>query len=188
MKTRSDVIQFIIDTFGYKSYLEVGVQFKDNWNKISCAKKVGVEPNNLNDANIHPMTSDTFFAGNKDKFDLIFIDGNHNYAQVIKDYRNALRFLNKGGRIIFHDALPYCKESTDEFNCGTVFKALLEARSENAYDFCTWEEDHGVCVITPSVNAPTIDCKGLEWEEFYPRRIELFNVKNAEDFKKHFTK
>lgn len=188
MKTRSNIIQFIIDTFGYKSYLEVGVQFKDNWNKISCQYKVGVEPNNLNDINIHPVTSNQFFEGNKQKFDIVFIDGDHNYSQVIQDYRNALKVLNEGGRIIFHDALPDSKECTHNLKCGTVYKALLQIRSEHAYDICTWEDDFGVCVITPSVNAQVIECRNFEWDEFYPKRVELLNVKNWDEFTKHFTK
>lgn len=186
MKTRTDVINFLIQNFGYKDYLEVGVQYKDNWNKIVCENKTGVEPQNLHDPLIHCLTSDQFFEQNKNKYDIIFIDGDHNYHQVRKDIKNALDIIKEGGCIVYHDALPYCIEYTGEYHCGTVFKALLEARSEHDIDFCTFEEDHGVCVMRKDVKGEKIECRDLTWEEFYPRRVELLNVKDSEGFIKHF--
>lgn len=184
--TRTGVINFLIQKFGYKKYLEVGVQYKENWNQISVENKTGVEPNNLHDVDIHCATSDEFFAQNSNTFDIIFIDGCHVHEQVRKDIENALKVIEKGGCIVFHDALPYCKEYTDEYRCGTVFKSLLEARSKYDYDFCTFEGDHGVLVIRKDIKAEKIECRDLTWEEFYPRCIELFNVKDSECFIKHF--
>lgn len=37
------------------------------------------------------------------KYDLIFIDANHTYEYVKKDFHNYKRFLNEGGVIAFHD-------------------------------------------------------------------------------------
>ena len=51
-------------------------------------------------------TSDEFFKNNKEKFDLIFLDGLHTYHQTIKDINNSLRNLNSNGIIIIHDCLP----------------------------------------------------------------------------------
>lgn len=186
MKTRTDVINFLIQRFGYKDYLEVGVQYKDNWNQIVCENKTGVEPQNLHDPLIHCLTSDQFFEQNNNKYDIIFIDGDHVYEQVIRDVHNALAVIKEGGCIVFHDALPDTIEYTNPFHCGTVYKALLEARSLFDYDFCTFEEDYGVCVIRKDIKGEKIECRDLSWEEFYPRRVELLNVKNAESFIKHF--
>jgi hypothetical protein len=38
-----------------------------------------------------------------DKFDLVFIDGDHSYAGVRNDYTDALRYLSPGGMMVFHD-------------------------------------------------------------------------------------
>lgn len=48
-------------------------------------------------------TTDSFFAENKQTYDCIFIDADHSYEGVKKDYINALRYINPGGYIIFHD-------------------------------------------------------------------------------------
>jgi hypothetical protein len=57
-------------------------------------------------------TSDEFFAQNdkrkkeKERFDLIFIDGLHHADQVEKDIVNAWYALNEGGVILLHDVHP----------------------------------------------------------------------------------
>ena len=49
-------------------------------------------------------TSDNFFEkGIKEKFDLIYIDGNHLYDFVKKDISNSLNFINKEGIIVLDD-------------------------------------------------------------------------------------
>lgn len=40
---------------------------------------------------------------NDEKFDLIFIDGNHKYEATKIDYNNSLKLLNPGGFIAFHN-------------------------------------------------------------------------------------
>ena len=39
------------------------------------------------------------------KFDLLFIDGGHDYQTVKNDYENYNKFVNEGGIIAFHDAI-----------------------------------------------------------------------------------
>ena len=48
-------------------------------------------------------TSDNFFIKNKEKFDVIYIDGSHESMQVYKDINNAWNFLNAGGILICDD-------------------------------------------------------------------------------------
>tara|TARA_R110002167_G_scaffold363151_1_gene582969 strand:+ start:4364 stop:5683 length:1320 start_codon:yes stop_codon:yes gene_type:complete len=47
--------------------------------------------------------TDDFFSANNDTFDCIFIDADHSYEGAKKDYENALKYINKGGVLIFHD-------------------------------------------------------------------------------------
>jgi predicted O-methyltransferase YrrM len=41
------------------------------------------------------------------KFDFIFIDGDHSYSSVIKNFEICLDLLNRGGIIAFHDAVSW---------------------------------------------------------------------------------
>lgn len=51
----------------------------------------------------------------KREFDFIFIDGDHSYEAVKKDFEMALDLCVVGGRIVFHDyEKPCVKEAIDE--------------------------------------------------------------------------
>ena len=42
---RWDIINRMIDTYGYQTYLEIGVYNKAlNYHKVKCQKKLGVDP------------------------------------------------------------------------------------------------------------------------------------------------
>jgi hypothetical protein len=115
-KTRTSVIQYFIDKKQYLSYLEIGTAHGSNYKKINCQKKVGIEPKKFKSSSelgILSMTSDEFFAQNKEKFDIIFIDGLHIKEQVLKDIINSLDVLNENGIIICHDMLPKTKEAAN---------------------------------------------------------------------------
>lgn len=48
-------------------------------------------------------TSDSFFKTNIDKFDFIYVDGDHTALSVLKDGINSIESLNPGGIIVFDD-------------------------------------------------------------------------------------
>ena len=48
-------------------------------------------------------TSDEFFLHNKEKYDVIYIDGWHEASQVYKDINNSWNCLNENGIIICDD-------------------------------------------------------------------------------------
>ena len=76
---RFEIIQEIINLKNYKSYLEIGCDRNQSFSNINIEKRVGIDPV---EGGTHKMTSDQFFKINNDKFDIIFIDGLHEYHQV----------------------------------------------------------------------------------------------------------
>jgi hypothetical protein len=50
-------------------------------------------------------TSDSFFKNNLEKYDFVYVDGDHTAYGVIKDAVNAFECLNPGGIIAFDDYL-----------------------------------------------------------------------------------
>ena len=100
---RYEIIQKIIELKNYNSYLEIGCDKNQSFSNISINKRVGVDPI---EGGTHKMTSDKFFINNSDKFDLIFIDGLHEYSQVMCDIKNSLTCLAHNGVILLHDCLP----------------------------------------------------------------------------------
>ena len=108
---RFDIINNLIKEKGYKSHLEIGVQNGVCFENIVCEKKIGVDPR----ANVpvdYKMTSEAFFAQNKERFDCIFIDGLHTFEQSLKDFYNAWEVLNIGGAVVFHVTIPIAIKNT----------------------------------------------------------------------------
>lgn len=96
-------------------YLEVGVQEGRTLEGVRIAHRVAVDPNPSFDEQRLPagvvvrrQTSDAFFeslpAG--DRFDVVFLDGLHEWFQTYKDALNACQHLSPGGVILMDDVLP----------------------------------------------------------------------------------
>jgi hypothetical protein len=114
--SRDQIIQETINRKEYKSYLEIGCDQNLVFLKIKIEKKIGVDP--VSGGTITD-TSDNFFKKNNIRFDIIFIDGLHEYDQVKKDINNSLSFLNDNGVIFLHDCMPR----------GFIYQAVPRARS-----------------------------------------------------------
>lgn len=124
---RIKIIQSYIDKLQAKKYLEIGVQGGHCFTEIKCETKVGVDPDENSRATVF-KTSDDFFAENKEKFDVIFIDGLHHADTVYRDIMNSLDCLSEGGVILMHDCLP-----TNEF------MQLIPLTTQNEWTGNTWE-------------------------------------------------
>tara|TARA_B100000795_G_scaffold60172_1_gene40262 strand:- start:59 stop:616 length:558 start_codon:yes stop_codon:yes gene_type:complete len=72
-------------------------------------------------------TSDNFFnSPNTDLYDLIYIDGSHNYKDVLNDARNSYKLLNKNGYLIFDDFLWDFYSDPNENPLGAIKQFLKE--------------------------------------------------------------
>lgn len=183
--TRTDIIQRLIDERGYKSYLEIGVFRKDNFNKIKCYKKVSVDPDHEAQAT-YQMTSDEFFTRYINPkcavpwtalFDVIFIDGLHEHNQVWRDIQNSLKHLHKGGVIVMHDCMPTSehtarwdnKSHQDEEWYGDVYKAYLKAYKELPYRVYCIDTDCGCGIIDTTkerVTSEVVDMDNMTYDDY----------------------
>jgi hypothetical protein len=76
--------------------------------------------NNTKNLNIKKfkMLSNNFFKINKEFFDIIYIDGAHDYESVLSDANNAIKILRKNGIIFFDDFIG------DDVNKNKVMNAI----------------------------------------------------------------
>lgn len=141
------VNNLIAQTRGLKSsYLEIGCGSNILFNSVACLKKIGVDPVA---GGTHRMTSDAFFDENNDVFDVIFIDGLHEYEQVRRDATNALNCLKDGGWIVFHDFLPsnWIEQHIPRISetwTGDCWKLAVELTQADGIEFKIINIDHGV--------------------------------------------
>ncbi len=184
--TRTQLLQNLIQLFGYKSYLEIGCANDWNFNQIQAATKVGVEPHPQHGGTIK-MTSDEFFAQNNQKFDLIFIDGLHISSQVDKDIQNSLKFLNDNGTIVMHDCNPVGEENQREYVVvsdwnGNVWESFVKARGFDNVDAATANFDHGCGVLRVRANSDKISVnkEDLNWNNFSLNREKWLRLMSFE--------
>ena len=109
---RYELINWLIQNYGYTSYLEIGIDNPSNCHhKIDLPEecKTGVDPfkGHMNPPKFYALTSDDFFEQNDRTFDIVFVDGLHLGEQMARDVRNSLAVLNENGTIVCHDCNPY---------------------------------------------------------------------------------
>lgn len=191
---RTKIIQSAIDKFGYRDYLEIGCDKDQNFSKIRCISKIGVDP--VSGGNMR-MTSDKFFDQNTKYFDCVFIDGLHTYNQVKKDILNSLNFLNNSGVIFIHDCMPssFMQQAVPRSRSlwtGDVWKAIVDLRSFDEIDICVCNVDMGLGVIKKRYNQNKLQLnknpKKLKFKDYYYNYKKFLNVidyEKLEDFLKN---
>lgn len=156
---RDEILNNFIQERGYTTYLEIGIHdTKNNFDKILCTTKIGVDPD-INAHATYVMTSDEFFKHNEMKFDIIFIDGLHEAHQVYKDIQNSLKVLQPSGIIMLHDCNPISMQGAKDYEDfpledygkyswnGDCWKALVKYRFESDYLVYTLNHDEGCGII-----------------------------------------
>lgn len=211
MEDRSQLINYLIKTYNFKTYLEIGLDDGYNFKRIECESKESVDPYFQDDHSkydltfnddlpyeiksmlTYRMTSDDFFKQNTKTYDIIFIDGLHTEEQVGKDIINSIKILNDNGLIVVHDCLPKSKEAQiipriqGEWN-GTVWKAIVEL-TKQGIDIKIWEGDYGCAIIKKTTDEAKLhypEESKYTWEEFVNYRDKLINVIDTKTLKDEF--
>lgn len=183
---RLDIIEHFIKKNNYKSYLEIGCGKNEVFSKINI-KKIGVDPNSGGTVR---LTSDDFFKINKEKFDIVFIDGLHTYDQVKQDIINSLEVLNNNGVILIHDCLPekIWEQNVPRMNgawSGDVWKVIPFFRSNSNIDVYTCVADRGIGIIFKRYNKNILKLdqhtKKLKFEDYYYNYKSYMNLVSSEE-------
>jgi len=220
---RVKIIQTIIVAKKAKTYLEIGVDQGKVFEIIHGPFKIGVDPvapakkvqKVLDQKNIYfQKTSDDFFRVDAPvilqdkKIDVAFIDGLHEYTQVLRDIENTLHYLADDGIILIHDCNPWSRASAiralsfdkaieiakrDQYSdwdggwTGDVWKSIAHLRKHNSnLDIFVLDCDCGIGVIrktSKSRRVPDIkDVASLTYDDLALNRTEFLNLKEAPYF------
>ena len=189
---RWDLIEYLINKYKYSDYLEIGCDQDQLFSKVRIKNKTGVDP--ISGGNIR-KTSDEFFRENKNKFDIIFIDGLHTYNQVKKDILNSIKYLNDEGVILIHDCLPdsMAKQAVPRYKMqwnGDVWKAIVDLRQNADLEIFTCEIDQGIGIIKKNKNTSILKIdkpiEKLKFEDYYENYKNYMRIISLEEFKKKF--
>jgi|TARA_R100000388_G_scaffold89059_1_gene69642 predicted O-methyltransferase YrrM len=90
--------------------------------------------------------------------DLLFIDGDHNYGAVVKDFNLYYPLVNEGGFIVFDDYLPYVWKG-NERTCPKAVNHLVSQYKDNLNVYGLIDDVAGCCeykMIDPQKNTTFI--------------------------------
>ena len=189
---RWDLIEYLIKKNNYSDYLEIGCDQDQLFSKVKIKNKTGVDPSNGGNVK---KTSDDFFKDNKDKFDIVFIDGLHIYDQVKRDILNSVDCLKENGIILVHDCMPdnMSKQAIPRYRMvwnGDVWKAIVDLRQKEDLEIFTCAIDQGIGIIKKNKNSSILKIEKsinkLKFKDYYNNYKEYLRVINLEEFKKMF--
>ena len=190
MDHRSEILQWLVEKFDYKDYLEIGVAIGATYKYVDVpGLKHGVDPDIFSLDATHTMTSDEFFPQCTNTYDLIFVEGLHRGEQAYKDVLAAMEILNENGTIAVHDCSP-----PDE-NCqlipriqmcwtGDVWRGWLKLRQLPDLYMEVVDTDYGVGIIRRGEQEPIEDCENITYKDFDKDRTRLLNLVSADNILK----
>ena len=191
----TEIINSLIQKFGYKSYLEIGTQKRaNNFDKIKCESKMCIDPDPHSDAILH-LTSDEYFEKHINiTFDVVFVDGLHESTQVHRDIVNSFLVLNPGGTIVVHDLLP-----TDEAMqrvpretkiwTGNGWMAWVKCRRLNDdLEMFVIDTDYGCGILREGQQEILKIDQPQTYYEFEANKKEWMNIITVEQFNKWLKK
>lgn len=192
--TRIEIINALIKKNNYQSYLEIGVntpaQPGYSHTSIEIATKHGVDP--AVDTTFR-MTSDEFFAQNKNFYDIVFVDGLHLFDQAHRDIVNSLKFLNNNGTIVIHDCHPRREVTQRPVRAssvwhGDVWKAILKLRMEEPnIEIYTINADEGCAIVRKGhqeLFKPNFSGDTYTYDFFKKNKKGILNLVSVKEFKK----
>jgi len=123
-----EVIASIAISTNCISYLELGLYDGHTFSLVAnfVPNCVGVDIKDLrNDkkrGRFYQMTTDAFFEQNKENYNIIFIDADHSFESVKKDFENSLKILTQYGIIFLHDTDPMMAKYLAPGYCNDCYK------------------------------------------------------------------
>lgn len=192
MTHHSELINYLIEKFSLKSYLEIGTFNRShNFDLVNVAWKKCVDPDPNAQADFIE-TSDDFFnrnsAGCNGKFDLIFIDGLHHADQVKRDFENALQCMAPNGFIVLHDCNPPTEATTcvprgaQREWCGDVYKFACRLGEYSQIDFVTLDFDYGCAVVWQDRGRAGVPVGAdITWE-YFQKNKSLLRLTTVKEF------
>ena len=158
------------------TYLELGIDQNKNFDQIKSNIKLSVD---INGKALITSTTDEFFQIlDKDaSFDIIFIDANHDYDFVLKDFNNSINHCNRW--ILIHDMIPPTKFWSQSKYCSDSYKLLTYFLKETNFLVYPMNCNFGLTLIKMPATPvqPSDYYANLEFEEFdsFIKTVKLYS-------------
>lgn len=169
-----------IDNATPLSYLELGTGDGVNFKQIKWEDKISVD---INGKATYTMTTDEFFKQNTRTFDIVFIDANHDFDYVVRDYINSIKICKKV--LIIHDMFPVSEILSHSKYCSDSYKLLAYFVDSN-FNYKTVKHDHGLTLLSFPFKELDLNLlekyRNLPYQEFirlYTNKINFYQSQYA---------
>lgn len=147
------------------SYLELGVNDNKNFNEIKCNYKFSVD---MNGKAMFNGTTDEFFEKlpKHKRFDIIFIDANHDYDYVLRDFNNSINHATTW--ILLHDMIPKSIKFTRPELCSDSFKILYYMLKETNFNIYPMNNNFGLTLVKLPAEKifPADEYRNITYDQF----------------------
>lgn len=156
----NDVLEFFTSKLKPSLHLEIGVHTGGSIASVykHCDKihAVDIDPNSLRSiehyekVEFFPLCSDDYFAQLPDDiiFDTAFIDGDHSFETVKRDFDNTFKRLSKNGLVFLHDTCPLDDSYKVPEHCGDAWKFADRCINESPlYEMLTLPYHPGLTIV-----------------------------------------
>lgn len=178
---RWDIINHLITRNNFQKYLEIGIYKGKNFNNITCNMKIGIDPKpKYKRENIFKITSDNYFKNSNEKFDVIFIDGDHSFYQSLVDIKNSFNALSYNGFVVCHDCFPVTKKMEKHNKNGRVWNSFfnfVEHDVEISKTSYVIDCDYGIGVIRKQIHRHINLHDDVFVEKEYNTNFDIFKKK-----------
>lgn len=159
-----------------KKYLELGVFDGKNFEQIKSIDKFSVD---MNGNAMFTGTTDEYFKNlsSSEQFDIIFIDANHDWDFVVRDFNNSIEHCKEW--ILMHDMIPPSRKYTKSYKCSDSYKVLFHLLSKTKFDIYPMNENFGFTLIRMPANKINLDHSdiNLDYDDFvdFIKKQKLYN-------------
>ena len=162
--TGSQILNFSKST-ETKSYLELGVYDNANFNSIKAREKFSVDKNGKA---MFTGTTDEFFNQHNPnkKYDIVYIDANHDYEYVLRDFNNSVTIANEW--IVMHDCVPPTESLAASSACSDSYRVLYYLLKETNFEVYVMNTNFGLTFVkmpAQKIN-PSIEFSKTSYLEF----------------------
>lgn len=157
-----------------KTYLELGVFDNSNFHQIISKNKFSVD---LNGNALFTGTTDQYFKSANDRFDIIFIDANHDFDFVVRDFNNSVSRCNEW--ILIHDMIPPGLKYIKPAKCSDSYRVLYYLLRETDFKIYPMNNNFGLTLIKMPASQidPAESYKHISYNDFkvFISKQKLYN-------------
>lgn len=163
------------------TYLELGIANGSNFRQIKSRNKFSVDIAGGAD---YTGTTDNFFAGlpNNVSWDIIFIDANHDYDFVLRDYNNSVTRCKKW--LLLHDMVPPTPGHVHTQLCSDGYKLLYHMLRHEKFTVYTMDCNFGFTLVKmPAAPVdPDPEIRDVPYSDFMDllKGVHLYNTAEIE--------